>query len=69
MQNPENLTPPSVSDMLRITGGNTAAFMDQVADHIDKLEAEVLQLQNRVAELEKQNSDMGWQLNPDRMGQ
>lgn len=25
-------------------------------------------LELRVAELEKQNSDYGWQLNPDRMG-
>jgi hypothetical protein len=25
-------------------------------------------LRDRVAELEKQNIDMGWQLNPDRMG-
>lgn len=52
MDNPENLTPPSVAEMLRITGGNTAAFMEQVADHIDKLEATVVELQRRVAELE-----------------
>ncbi len=29
---------------------------------------EIWQLQNRVAKLEKQNSDMSWSLNPDRMG-
>jgi cell division protein FtsB len=67
----ENLVPPdlpSVAEMLRITGGNTAQFMEQVAAHIDKLEEEIVKLRERVAELEKQNSDMGWELNPDRMG-
>jgi hypothetical protein len=52
----ENLVPPnvpSVAEMLRITGANTAQFMEQVAAHIDKLEAEVLKLQHRVEELEK----------------
>lgn len=29
---------------------------------------EIWRLQNRIAQLETQNSDMGWQLNPDRMG-
>lgn len=48
----ENLTPPTIAEMLRITGGNTATFMNQVADHIDKLEQSVVQLQNRVQELE-----------------
>jgi|Wag4MinimDraft_6_1082665.scaffolds.fasta_scaffold07001_2 hypothetical protein len=33
-----------------------------------ELVIKIWELQNRVAELEKQNSDMGWQLNPDRMG-
>jgi uncharacterized protein YceH (UPF0502 family) len=56
----ENLVPPnvpSVAEMLRITGGNTAAFMDQVAAHIDKLEQEVLQLQQRIAELEQKGKE------------
>lgn len=51
----ENLVPPnlpSVAEMLRITGGNTAQFMEQVAAHVDKLEASIVQLQNRIAELE-----------------
>lgn len=68
----ENLLPPelpSVAEMLRITGGNTASFMEQVAQHIDKLEEEIVKLRERVAELQKQNSDMNWQINPDRMGQ
>jgi hypothetical protein len=29
---------------------------------------EIWRLQNLVNSLEKQNSDMGWRLNPDRMG-
>ena len=29
---------------------------------------EIWRLQNRVTQLEKSNSDMGWRLNPDRMG-
>jgi len=48
----ENLTPPSVPEMLRTTGKNTAEFMAQVAEHIDKLEQSILQLQQRVTELE-----------------
>jgi hypothetical protein len=51
----ENLTPPSVPDMLRMTGENTFEFMKQVADHIEKLEEAVKALQARVEELELQN--------------
>jgi len=43
---------PTVGEMLRHTGANTASFMDQVADHIDRMEAEVVRLTARVAELE-----------------
>ena len=53
MKNPENLTPPTVSEMLRLTGANQAQFMEQVALHVDKLEEEILRLQARVAELEQ----------------
>jgi hypothetical protein len=28
----------------------------------------IWRLQNRVTQLEKHNTDMGWRLNPDRMG-
>lgn len=48
----ENLTPPSISQMLKLTGENTAIFMEQVAIHVDKLEQTVLELQQRIAELE-----------------
>jgi hypothetical protein len=53
MENPENLAPPSVAQMLRITGGNTAAFMEEIANHIDKLEATVVELKDKIAEMEK----------------
>jgi len=42
----------SVSEMVRLTAGNSLEFMKQIADHIDKLEEGVIQLQKRVAELE-----------------
>jgi hypothetical protein len=53
----ENLQPPSVSEMIRITSENTSEFMEQVAKHIDKLEDAIVGLQKRVAELEGQNGD------------
>ena len=33
-----------------------------------ELVMEIWRLQNRVARLEEHNTDMGWRLNPDRMG-
>ena len=54
----ENLM-PSIPEMLRMTGGNTAQFMDQVALHIEKLEDEVVRLRKRVDELET-CSDTKW---------
>jgi len=48
----ENLTPPSVPEMLRLTAENTAEFMKQVAAHIEKLESAVADLQARISELE-----------------
>jgi hypothetical protein len=43
---------PTVPEMLRVTGENTAEFMKQVADHILKLEDMIVQLKERVTELE-----------------
>jgi cell division protein FtsB len=51
----ENLSPPSVVEMVKITGANTAQFMEQIALHIEKLEAEVVRLSNRIKELEGEN--------------
>jgi hypothetical protein len=47
----ENLQ-PTVPQMLRMTGENTAEFMKQIADHIEKLEAEIELAKSRVSELE-----------------
>lgn len=49
---------PTVSQMLRMTGANTAQFMEQIAEHIEKLEMEVARLQERVAKYEsEENAD------------
>jgi hypothetical protein len=46
----------TVSEMLRTTGMNTAEFMKQVADHIEKLEQRIFELDKRLTEAEsKQN--------------
>jgi len=45
----------TVAEMLRTTGANTAEFMAQVAAHIDKLEESIVQLTNRITELEASN--------------
>jgi len=47
----------SVSDMLKKTGENTANFMIRVSEHVDNLEAEIIKLQQRIAELEGKVSD------------
>lgn len=41
-----------VSDMIRTTAENQANFLSQIANHIDKLEDSIVQLTNRVTELE-----------------
>jgi hypothetical protein len=52
----ENLQ-PNVGQMLRMTGNNTAQFMEQVAVHLEKMEAEVVRLTARVYELEAGQDD------------
>ena len=42
----------SVSEMVKTTGENTQQFMLQISEHIAKLEAEVFNLRQSVAELE-----------------
>jgi TolA-binding protein len=44
-----------VSDMIRTTAENSTQFMQQIADHIDKLEDGIIKLQTRIEELEMQN--------------
>ena len=42
-----------ISDMLRQTGENYSQFMQQVANHIDKIESQVISLEQRILELEE----------------
>ena len=53
----ENLQ-PSVPEMLRMTGDNTAQFMEHVASHIEKLESRVKELSDRITELERVQDDL-----------
>jgi ubiquinone biosynthesis protein UbiJ len=48
----EEVKAPTVPEMLRMTGDNTAEFMMQVADHIERLERAVEELKARIFELE-----------------
>jgi hypothetical protein len=51
----ENLQ-PTVVQMLRMTGANTANFLEQIAEHIEMLEQKVASATKRIEELEsKQN--------------
>jgi hypothetical protein len=42
----------SVPEMIRLTANNSSEFMKQIAEHIEKLEAVVKELTDRVTELE-----------------
>ena len=48
----ENLMPEpiSVSEMLRVTGANTERFMIHVAEHIERLEARIKELESKANE-------------------
>ena len=50
--------PIKVSDMIRTTAENQANFLAQIANHIDKLEDSIVQLTNRIAELESKSNDV-----------
>ena len=47
----------SVSQMIRTTAENQAVFLTQIAEHIEKLENALVELQNRVSEMEKAHGD------------
>lgn len=47
-----------VSDMIRTTAENQADFLTQIANHIDKLEDSIVQLTNRISDLESKNDDL-----------
>lgn len=53
----ENLTPHTVVEILRITGANTAVFMENVANHVEQLELEVARLTERIKQLEASQDD------------
>lgn len=46
----ENSSPQTVSDMLRLTGENTNQFMAKIAEHIEKLEARIIELEDQLTE-------------------
>ena len=50
--------PTKVSDMIRTTAGNQADFLTQIANHIDKLEDSIVQLTNRISDLESKTDDL-----------
>ena len=50
--------PIKVSDMIRTTAENQANFLSQIANHIDELEQAVVQLKNRVEELEGKTHEL-----------
>jgi hypothetical protein len=47
-----------VADMIRITAENQTIFLTQIADHIDKLEQSIVQLTNRISDLESKADDL-----------
>lgn len=52
----ENKKVVTVSEMLRETAGNTNTLMLRIAEHIDRLEEEIVKLSTRVQELEAANN-------------
>ena len=43
--------------MIRTTAENQAVFLTQIAEHIEKLENALVELQNRVTEMENTNGN------------
>ena len=43
--------------------------VEQCVFDYDELKEDLKESNGRVRQLERENSDMGWQINPDRMGQ
>ncbi len=54
------MKPTSISEMLRVTGLNQAQFMEQVAQHMDKLESDLALAKARIAELESKQNGTEW---------
>jgi hypothetical protein len=51
----ENLQ-PTVVQMLRMTGANTANFLEHIAEHIEMLEQKVADATKRIEELESKHN-------------
>jgi hypothetical protein len=51
----ENLQ-PTVVQMIRMTGANTANFLEQIAEHIEMLEQKVADATRRIEELESKHN-------------
>jgi hypothetical protein len=47
----------SIGQMLRTTAENQSVFLTQIAEHIEKLENALVELQNRVTEMETANGN------------
>ena len=47
----------------------TVQFLDINIDELKRILQDVEQCVDQFEKLKKENSDMGWQINPDRMGQ
>ena len=47
----------SVGQMIRTTAENQGIFLTQIAEHIEKLENALVELQNRVTEMETANGN------------
>ena len=45
-------TQVTVPEMVRLTANNSLEFMKQIAEHIEKLEQEIVRAKSRIAELE-----------------
>lgn len=58
MTNETNQQPIKVSDMIRTTAENQANFLSQIANHIDELEQSIVQLTNRISDLESKANDL-----------
>jgi dynactin complex subunit len=58
MTNETKQEPIKVSDMIRTTAENQADFLTQIANHIDKLEDSIVQLTNRISDLESKTDDL-----------
>ena len=61
-----------IKQWLEINIGELTRILEEVELCVfdyDELKEDLKEANGRVRQLEQENSDMGWQINPDRMGQ